>query len=203
MPLNNPTPVGTGGGALESSVDDLEGRLTAARAGYLDELAAANIPADVDELKASKGRQLFTMDFWSLPQEEVALTNVAGDVALPDITVAELPSGATVVRAVVLFKYRVIENTNASANKLSGAQEIQVRDDTPSACIDAINFLDDQLGIAASTIQGGDVVIGSIDVAATVDGNDTYNFQWDEGVADLANINFNDVQIGLRLWYSV
>jgi len=37
--------------AIETLVDDLETRLTAARAGYLDELAAANIPADIDTLK--------------------------------------------------------------------------------------------------------------------------------------------------------
>jgi hypothetical protein len=38
--------------AIEALVDDLESRLTAARAGYLDELAAANIPADIDTLLA-------------------------------------------------------------------------------------------------------------------------------------------------------
>jgi hypothetical protein len=38
--------------AIKVLVDDLEGRLTSARAGYLDELAAANIPADVDTLLA-------------------------------------------------------------------------------------------------------------------------------------------------------
>jgi len=37
--------------AVKDYVDELETRLTAARAGYLDELAAANIPADVDTLK--------------------------------------------------------------------------------------------------------------------------------------------------------
>lgn len=36
---------------LDTNVDTLIARLTAARAGYLDELAAANIPADVDTLK--------------------------------------------------------------------------------------------------------------------------------------------------------
>lgn len=36
---------------ISGYVDALETRLTAARAGYLDELAAANIPADVDTLK--------------------------------------------------------------------------------------------------------------------------------------------------------
>ena len=38
--------------AISALVDDLEGRLTAARAGYLDELGAANLPTDVDTLLA-------------------------------------------------------------------------------------------------------------------------------------------------------
>jgi hypothetical protein len=40
---------------VEGKVDDLEGRLTAARAGYLDELAALNLPADVDTANTSIG----------------------------------------------------------------------------------------------------------------------------------------------------
>lgn len=36
--------------AIETLVDELETRLTAARAGYLDELSSANIPADIDTL---------------------------------------------------------------------------------------------------------------------------------------------------------
>lgn len=144
---------------------------------------------------------VFSMDFWSNPQEEVAIPAVAADQALPDIVVANLPAGAIVARAVLMFKFRVVENTNAGANKLNGAQDIQIRDDTPSAWIDAINFLDDMFGLPASTVQGGDVFIGDIDVSGTVDGNDTYNVQWDEALADLAAINFNDVQVGLRIWY--
>jgi len=35
---------------IEALVDELESRVTAARAGYLDELGAANIPADIDTL---------------------------------------------------------------------------------------------------------------------------------------------------------
>ncbi len=146
---------------------------------------------------------LTSIDFWSDPQEEVQLTAVAGDKSLPDVVVAGLPPNARVIRAVAMFKYRIIENTNAAANNLSGAQDIQVRDDSPSAWIDAINFVDDMFGVAATTREGGDVYIGDINVAATVDGNDTYNFQWDEGVADLANLQFNDVQVGLRIWYTI
>jgi uncharacterized phage infection (PIP) family protein YhgE len=37
--------------AIETLVDDIESRLTATRAGYLDELGSTNLPADVDTLK--------------------------------------------------------------------------------------------------------------------------------------------------------
>ena len=37
--------------AIKTATDALDGRLTAVRAGYLDELAAANLPADIDTLK--------------------------------------------------------------------------------------------------------------------------------------------------------
>ena len=170
----------------------------------------ATILTNVNTLIASSARQLFIMDFWSNPQEEVPVAGGAGTLALPDVTIADLPVGATVVRAIALFKARIIENTNVAANKLDGAtnpgisQVIQVRDDTPGVWRDAINFVDDQFGIAAGPLrETGDVLLGSIDIAVEVDGNDTYNFQWLLAKADVANINFNDVQVGLRIWYSV
>jgi hypothetical protein len=166
-------------------------------------LAGNTLQDDLAGLNTRQGRQLFIMDFWSVPQEEVALTAGAGDKALPDVSIAGLPAGTTIVRACAIFKFRMVENTNAGVNKLNGAQAIQVRDDTPSAWIDAINFLDDQFGLAATTREGGDVAIGAINLSATVDGIDTYNFQWHNGVADVANLQFNDVQVGLRIWYSI
>jgi len=164
---------------------------------------------NVAALVAAKTRQLFTMDFWSAPQEEVAIPAVAATLSLPTITVADLPSGATVVRAIAMVKFRAIENINAAVNKLDGAtvaatsQVIQVRDDTPGTWRDAIKFVDDQFGLAALTREGGDVLIGDTDIAVEVDGNDDYNFQYLLAKADLLGINWNDVQVGLRIWYSV
>lgn len=157
----------------------------------------------------STGRQLFSMDFWSDPVEEEQLAAAAGTIALADVTVADLPAGATVVRAIAMFKFRMIENTNAAANKLNGAtvaatsQVIQVDDSAVTGFVDAINFVDDQFGLAGSTRESGDVCIGSVDIAARVNANDTYSFRWLLGRADLDFLNFNDVQTGLRIWYSV
>ncbi len=151
------------------------------------------------------------IDFWSLPQEEVVVAAAAGTLALPDVVVANLPVGHTIRRVQAMFKFRMVENTNVAANKLDGAtnpgvsQVIQVRSDAPGTWRDAINFVDDQFGIAASTREGGDVLIGSHNIAVevTAHGDDTYNFQWLLAKADLDSLNFNDAQVGMRVWYTV
>lgn len=151
------------------------------------------------------------MDFWSAGLEEVQIGDgVAGaTVPLPNITVFDLPPGATIVRAEVMFKFRMIENTYAGVNKLNGAtsalasQVIQIDDDGGTGYVDAINFVDDFFTLADSAREGGDVIIGTEDVAARVDEEDTYNLRWLLARADQDYINFNDVQVGLRIWYSV
>mgnify|MGYP001570247954 CR=1 FL=1 len=216
---------------IPADIDTLLARLTAARAGYLDELAAANIPADIDtllarltalragyldnlsagatSLRASQLRELYVMDFWSNPQEEVSIPAVAGTLTLPSVTVGDLPAGATVVRAIAKVKFRAIENTNVAANKLNDAtvaatsQVIQVRSDAPGTWRDAINFVDDQFGVAASTREGGDVLAGSLDIAVEITANDTYEFRYLLALADVAALNWNDVQCGLEIWFSI
>jgi len=61
---------------IETLVDDLETRLTAARAGYLDELGAANIPADIDTVL----EQVHTGTYYIYPQNAapVSITSGAG-----------------------------------------------------------------------------------------------------------------------------
>ena len=164
---------------------------------------------DVSQVVLSSGKQLLSMDFWSDPLEEARINAAGITVSLPTVTIDGLPGGAVILRAIAMFKFRMVENTNAVANKLNGgtvaetSQVIQVRDDTPGAWIDAINFIDDQFGLDGETREGGDVCIGSIDISSIVDGNDIYEFQWLLGRADLDFISFNDVQVGIRVWYSV
>ena len=164
---------------------------------------------DVSQVVLSSGKQLLSMDFWSDSLEEARINAAGITVSLPTVTIDGLPGGAVILRAIAMFKFRMVENTNTAANKLNGgtvantSQVIQARDDTPGAWIDAINFVDDQVGLDGETREGGDVCIGSIDISSIVDGNDGYEFQWLLGKADLDFINFNDVQIGIRVWYSV
>ncbi|MBA7615032.1 hypothetical protein ES703_22308 [subsurface metagenome] len=159
---------------------------------------------------AKQNRALFTMDFWSDPQEEVQVPAAAATLVLtPTVQVAERPVGATIVRVTAMFKFRMVENTYDGANALDGAtdpdtsQVIQVKETTAGAYVDAINFADNQFTLDNLTREGGDVLIGSIDIAGEVDDNGNYTFQWKMRKCDSDFINFNDVQCGLRIWYSV
>ncbi len=197
-------------------VDGTNNTIPSDAIGNKADTALQTLAADASLMRYIKGlitgqiRQLFyPPPYWSDPQEEVAIPGAAGTLALPSVTIADLPAGATVVRAIAMLKYHAVENTNAAANKLDGAtvadtsQVLQVRDDTPGTWRDAMNFVDDQFGLSAAAREGGDVLIGSIDIAVEVVGNDTYNFQYLLAKADLAAINLNDVQVGLAICYSV
>lgn len=151
------------------------------------------------------------LDFWSDPVEEAQIGDaVAGaTVALPSVVVAGIPAGATVHKVQPMFISWSLENTNVAANKLNGAtvpttsQVIQVRKRVGGTWTDAFIFADDQYGMAGSAIRHGPAFIGSINVAAEVNGNGTYEFRWLLSRADLDFLNLNDIQVGLRVWCSV
>ncbi|KKL61057.1 hypothetical protein LCGC14_2199130 [marine sediment metagenome] len=156
---------------------------------------------------AKQNRDLYSLDFWSDVVEEVAVTGAQSTIAITggNVVVADLPSGATVVRAIAMMKFRMIENTNVGANKLDAAAALpmQVDDVANTGFLTCIDFVNDAFGMAATTREIGDTIIGDIDIAARIDANDTYDFQWLNAKADVANLQFNDVQMGIRIWYSV
>jgi hypothetical protein len=160
----------------------------AAPANGVNLMAVTHLIADRTE------HHLITRTFFSPSQIEVVADTTHTDANLPTVTLPNITG--TIVSVYAGFKFRMIENTNAAVNKLSGAQEIQV-DGT-----DAINFVDDQFGLAASTREGGDCVIGTVDLVAVVDVfNHAYTFMWDEPLTDQNALHFNDVQTFLIVSY--
>jgi hypothetical protein len=158
------------------------------------------INVTADAIKARTDHNLITHTFFSPSQIEVVADTTHTDAALPSVTLPNITG--TIVSVYAGFKFRMIENTNAAVNKLSGAQEIQVRTDAPGAWDDCISLVDDQFGLAASTREGGDCIIGDIDVIGTVTAfNDIYEFQWDEPLTDQNALHFNDVQTFLIVSY--
>jgi hypothetical protein len=164
--------------------------------------------ANIAAIKAQTDRIpciLSSMDFWGDTIEELQLTSaLQANLALAgaDVVIADVPLGATITRVVVMFMCRAIENTNVAANKLQGAQNIEVNFDG-GAFVDAIPMADDLFGVALSTREMGTVIMGNIDVKATVTGNGTCTFRIDAARADLDFLNFNDFQIGVRIYWTV
>ena len=103
-----------------------------------------------------------------------------------------------------------IQNSNAgNNNKLNGptvagvSQVIQVQNSVGGTWTDALNFIDDLYDVAISSIYGGDLLGGQIDVSGEVDGNGTYNLRWLLSRADLDNLIFHDVQARAVITYSL
>ena len=152
-----------------------------------------------------RGRQLFGMDFWSNPLEEVVVTAAQVTTVLSSVVVADLPAGAIIVRAIAMLKFRMVENTNGAENSLdcTAIQPIQVDDSSASGYVTAIDFVDEMFTIGATTREGGDVIIGDNDIAARIVGNDTYSVRWLNRKAHLGNLLFNEIQFGIKILYRI
>ena len=148
----------------------------------------------IDAIKARTDNHEITKAFFGPCLIAATADTTHTDIALGSVTLPNIAGTITHVYAGI--KFRMVENTNVAANKLNGAQEIQV--DT----VDAINFVDHQFGVAASTREGGDCIIGAVDLVATVDVfNHAYAFVWDEPLTEVDSLVFNDVQPFLIVSY--
>jgi ABC-type transporter Mla subunit MlaD len=197
--------------ALKDLIDAVEGKLDARLDATVSSRAleaggnVAAILTDTSDMQPRVPRILCSMDFWGDIIEELQLTSaLQANLALAgaDVEIAGLPAGITLVRAVVMFMCRAIENTNQAANKLQGAQNIEVNFEG-GGFVDAINWADDLFAVALSTREMGTVMIGDNDVKATVTGDGTCTFRIDAARADQDNLNFNDFQIGIRVYFTV
>lgn len=143
-------------------------------------------------------------DFWSELTPEISLGPAPADISLPSVNVAGLPVGATYLRVVALIKFRAVENTNVAANSLQGLQEIQVAQGSLMNLINAIDLVDGLYALAAAVApvtvrEGGDVIVGQNDLSSIFIGNATYLFQWTQALVYQTNLNFDDIQTGLRV----
>jgi hypothetical protein len=161
--------------------------------GAVNQLAAVRARTDRHEI---------TKTFFSASQISVTVTDGGTNLALPSVVLPNITG--TITHVYAGFKFRMIENTNAGANKLNVTQYIQTNN-AAEGLDNAIQLVDDQFGLAASTREGGDCIVGNIDLQASAHPIDAFNvtvtFQWTTADADLPNIVLNDVQTFLIVSY--
>jgi len=171
-----------------------------------------NLPADPTSETGAIARKFPFMDFWSAAADKITITNVAADLTFPDIVVAALPSGLTIKKVVLVLSARALNNTNAADNYISAAgKTLRVKKSTGAWGVDdvvGITIPNSGLYGKASAKENGPVIIGSADLSALVNANSTYNVRSDQTtrgdalVAAGASLELNDIQVGLRVFYS-
>ncbi len=211
---------------FEASVADIQAAITAAHAttdaavavvdGVADAIQAKtdNLPtdpADQSDLETILARKSPFVDFWAHPAaDKITIDSSAADIAFPDIVVAGLPSGLTLVRVVFILAIANLKDTSAADNYINAASKsIRVKISTGAWGTDDIIALtlDNQaLYTKASAERGGPVLIGP-DIKATVTGNGTWNVQSDEAARGDALVSLGDdlelydVSVGLRYFF--
>lgn len=145
---------------LSRLVDNLEERLTALRAGYLDELAAANIPADVDVIKAKA--KLFAE---TATDTQLTIANGVGEITIKTFDKATYGTGeikafkvdleevggngfqanAAAGSTITLRVYEEIDATNMRLRSDNGAGYVWTQGATgdKAAEVDEISFSED------------------------------------------------------------
>jgi len=158
-------------------------------------------------------------DQWcAAPVAAWALTNAGQDLSASDVTFPTgfLPSGATVQAIYLMFKWRKQVDSSAAENKISAANKT-IRVMKSGAAwgtndIVAITFALNQLLTATSATEGGDMIVGDVDVKAEVDDvdNQAYNVATHNGdarndglVVTAASLTLYDIYVGFRCFYTV
>ena len=105
--------IGTNNAALAASwtaaLATALGSYTAARGGYLDELAAAAIPADVDEIKTQTFSRIYEFD----PEVESVANAAEVSLTSPGNEIITFPTGATKIGATVVATITASNRTAA------------------------------------------------------------------------------------------
>lgn len=156
-----------------------------------------------DSLSDMVNRNVSMMEFWSDVGAKVTLTTSSTNIPLPNITIADIPSGATIIRVVGMIRMRALNNTSASVNAINEALDAVIKvEKMGGTWTSLINIINDTWSVAASTKEGGMLIEGSADASAEVDANADYEFRFDGNCrVDGNNLDLVDVAVGMKVYF--
>ena len=174
----------------------------------LDQAKGVGFDPDTDTLLQIRDRidrKVTHMDFWADNTAQVILTTVAtADYALSALTVAGIPTGATLVRVVALLKIAVIRDTSTANSAVNGATALKVDADVAyRSLVTAIDIADNSWAVlvANGADRGGDIMIGDNDVKTEITGNGTFYARLENIACDGNNLSLEDVAWGVRIYF--
>jgi len=142
---------------------------------------------------------LFPSDFTAT----VTITDSASDLDLPSVTLPALPTGCTLTHAYLIVTTGRKKDTSTANNALNGAQNIRIKISTGTWGVDdiaAINLVDGQLAVDASSVGTSDLLVGDNDIKAIITAAAaTYNIRIEDANAVGADLVLSDVQCFIKL----
>jgi hypothetical protein len=158
-------------------------------------------------------------DQWCAKDAIVAsleFTNVAADKDFPNIVIPSdfIPSNATVVSVYLILKWRKMMEDSGAENYINAASKsIRIKVSSGSWGTDdivAMTMANGSWKVAASSTEGGDVLISTTDVKSVVTGaSATYNIRSEQtnrsdAIVVLADgMTFYDIETGVRVFYTL
>ncbi|MBC8477476.1 MAG: hypothetical protein H8D49_03950 [Dehalococcoidia bacterium] len=163
------------------------------------------------EVQNTLARGVSFLDNWSAPANKITISEVAADLAFPDIVVAALPSGLTIKKVVLVLSVRALVDISAADNYINGADKtLRIKNSSGAWGVDdmvGMTFPNQGLYCKASGKEAGPVIIGDTDLSALVNANGSYNVasrqtvSGDALVAFGASLELYDIQVGLRIFW--
>lgn len=192
--------------ALKDLLDAIQAKTDTLPSDPADESAVeAAITAAHSATETKIERKITHMDFWADNIPQVVLTQTAtDDFNLSNLVIAGIPTGATLVRVVVLLKIASIRDTSGSDNAVNGTTALKVDADSGYAStVTAIDIPDNSWAVDVSQAleRGGDIMIGDNDVKTEITGNGTFYARLENICADGLNLNLEDVAWGVRVYF--
>jgi len=169
----------------------------------------SSIEGKVDTVITGLIRKESPRVFPSLNQVSVVIPASAGDLDFPSVTIPALPAGVTITSAICVLYFRKIVDSSGATNAINGVDKtIRIKVSTGAWATDdivCITIPDNSLSTDGSATEGGDIIIGNVDVKSVVVGAGTYNFRsvqttrLDALAADGASLTLADVKMCIVL----
>lgn len=167
------------------------------RSGTAFKSSDASVQAAIDCVE----KPVNVMTFWS---DVDALVTLPADTALPNIVIADIPSNPTVIRAILILKYSAKKDTSGGDNQIT-AGKITSKETTGGTYVDAINLINGEAKVTASTKEGGDVHAGDNDISGStsdITDNCTVQSVFNGVTTTGASIELYDVQVGIIIYFT-
>lgn len=149
------------------------------------------VPAEVTQ----RAKSLFkVVEKFFADSVRITVTGTAISQAIKTgFSISFIPAGVTIDYVHIYVFCQVLENTNASANKVNGAQNIQIKKSVGGTWTNCVSVLDDALRVPATTRDMGRLLGVPVDCKSEVTGNGTYDLQWTSAQMDLSSMYLDDV----------